>query len=143
MAHLRLVAGTAVAEANKQMQEKALAQALGSAAQGDAAKMEAAARRVIYNLKPGLDGLSVAELLAEMNGHRVTEGTPQSELSKILRRKDEIRAALFSVGISALAAVPEQELDVALYGLVTRAPSLLKACPELKSLKGVLEGITL
>lgn len=142
MAHLRLVAGTAVTE-TQQEQGRTAAQVAQNQADSDIAKMEAKAREVIYNLKLGLDGLSVSELLVEINLNRTTEGMPTNEFIEVIQRNGDIRDALLTVGIHAHSALPEQELDVALFGLVLYPKRLLKACPELKSLKAILEGLTL
>lgn len=141
MVHLRLVAGTAATEVQQEPEED-VAQAINDGAGSDTAKMEATARAVIYNLKPGLDGLSVSELLAEINRNR-TDGRDKSDFITIIQRNGRIRNALLSVGIHAQSALPEDELDVVSYGLVVHPRRLLKACPELKPLKTLLEGITL
>jgi hypothetical protein len=141
LAHLTLVAGTAVAEVQK-AGEVVSVRAAKDAVEDGVAKMEATARAVIYRLKPGLDGLSVSELLAEINRNR-TDGRDKSEFITIIQRNGRIRNALLSVGIHAQSALPEDELDVVSYGLVVHPRRLLKACPELKPLKAILEGITL
>lgn len=118
-------------------------QVVRRAAGSDAVEMEARAREVIRGLRPGLDGLSIAELLAEKNRTRdaVADGTMSSGAA--LRRGLEIRRAMVSVGVYPWTAKPEQELDVAVYGIVLEPKRLLKACPELKPLKAILEGLTL
>jgi hypothetical protein len=136
-----LVAGTSVAEAQHR-KEEASAQKGKGVAESDIAGLEAAAREVISNLRPGLDGLSVSELLAEINRNR-TDGKDKDDFIRIIQRTGDIRTALLSVGIHAQSALPEDELDVILYGLVVHPKRLLKACPELKPLKAILEGITL
>jgi hypothetical protein len=136
-----LVAGTSVAEA-QQRKEEASAQERKGGAESDIARLEAAAREVISNLRPGLDGLSVSELLAEINRNQ-TDGKDKDEFIRTIQRTGDIRTALLSVGIHAQSALPEDELDVILYGLVVHPKRLLKACPELKPLKAILEGITL
>jgi hypothetical protein len=144
-----LVAGTAVAEVRQQQEEasvqveKASTQVLKSAAGTDAAEREARAREVILGLKPGLDGLCIAELLAEINMtvDAVADGTMSSAAAT--NRGWEIRRAMMSVGVFPWTAQPEQELDVALYGIVLKPQRLLKACPELKPLKAILDGLTL
>lgn len=127
----------------QQQQETASTQVQKGSPGSDAAEMEARAREVILGLKPGLDGLSIAELLAEKN--RTADAVENGTMSSIdaLRRGGEIRRAMGSVGVYPWTAKPEQELDVAVYGIVLEPKRLLKACPQLKPLKTVLEGLTL
>ncbi|AYQ86466.1 hypothetical protein EDD84_02830 [Burkholderia gladioli] len=122
---------------------KASTPVVKSAAESDTVEMEARAREVIRGLTPGLDGLSVAELLAEINRtmDAVADGTMSS--GPVIRRHGLIRRAMESVGVQPWTAQPEQELDVSVYGIVLEPKRLLKACPELKPLKAILDGLTL
>lgn len=139
MAHLRLVAGTAVTGAGRENvnipQETAL-----NAAGASVTELEAQARLAIRRLRPGLENLTVDELLAEMNRNR---GGVTMPMAAALRRNAQIRHALSAVGIHANAALPDQALAVSLYGVVIDAKALLKACPALRPCIGVLEGLTL
>jgi len=82
--------------------------------------------------------LTVEELLAEMNHNR-----GEVTMSMALHRNGQIRHALRAAGIHANAALPEQDLNVSLYGVVIEPEKLLKACPALKPYAVALEGITL
>ncbi|WP_175771987.1 hypothetical protein [Paraburkholderia phenazinium] len=101
-----------------EQREKTPAQVGISAAESDTVELEARAREVIRDLKPGLDGLSIAELLAEINRtmDAVADGTMSS--AKVIRRHGQIRRTMESVGVQPWTAQPEQELDVAVYGIV-------------------------
>ncbi|KUY86212.1 hypothetical protein WS46_05020 [Burkholderia sp. RF4-BP95] len=139
MAHLKLVAGTAVAGAGQEDFHTTSDAAL-TATGARAAELEAQARTAIRKLKPGLDDLTVEELLAEMNRNR---GGVTMPMAAALRRNGQIRRALRAAGIHANSSLPEQALDVFLYGVVIEPEKLLKACPSLKPYAAVLEGITL
>lgn len=139
LAHLRLVAGTAVTGAGRENFRIPMETAL-KAAGTSVAEIEAQARAAIRRLKPGLDDLTVEELLAEMNRNR---GGVVMPMAAALRRNGQIRHALRAIGIHANAALPEQDLTVALYGVVIDAKALQKACPTLKPCATVLEGLTL
>jgi hypothetical protein len=138
--HLRLVAGTEVSKLQRE-QLRSVEQATQDAASGtQMAQMQEQARELIGRLKPGLDGLSVSELLAESN-HLFEYGKPSIALTQ---RHGDIRAALHSIGIHIHSALPEDELDVHVYGLVIEPKELLKVCRELKPFQSVLEeGLTL
>ena len=139
MAHLKLVAGAAMTGVGQEDFRITMDEAW-KAAGTSVAEMEAQARTAIRKLKPGLDDLTVEELLAEMNHNR---GGVTMSMSVALRRNGNIRRALRTFGLHANAALPEQELDVHLYGVVIEPKKLLKACPSLKPCAAVLEGLTL
>lgn len=139
MAHLKLVAGTTVAGTGQQDFHTANDEA-PKAVGTRVAEQEAQARTAIRKLKPGLEDLTVEELLAEMNRNR---GGVTMPMAKALHRNGQIRQALRAAGIHANSALPEQDLDVFLYGVVIEPRKLLKACPSLKPYAAVLEGITL
>ncbi|KWA84235.1 hypothetical protein WL29_23020 [Burkholderia ubonensis] len=138
LAHLRLVAGTAVTGAGRENFTIPMEEALKSAGTSPS-ELENHARAAIYQLKPGQDGLPVSELLAEMN-RNLQSDLPQMQ---VVRRNGEIRRALLSIGIHPHAANPDQGLDVALYGLVVDPKKVLQACPGLKLCSTVLEALTL
>ena len=138
MAQLKLVAGTAVTGAGGENVPITMDDAL-KAAGTSVAELEARARATIHRLKPGLDGLSVAEMLAEMNSNHAG----RIPVAAALRRNNDIWRVLRSVGLHAAAALPEQELDVHVYGIVIEPKKLLAACPALKPCATVLEGLTL
>lgn len=94
---------------------------------------------MISSLRPGLDGKSVEELLAEMC-RNLGSDRPQMQT---IQRNGVIRRTLLSIGIHPHPSSPAQELDVALYGLVIDRKKLLKACSALKPCVQVLEGLTL
>lgn len=139
MTHLKLVAGTAVLDIRQKDFHTTNDEAL-EAGGTRAAELEARARTAIRKLKPGLDDLTVEELLAEMNHNR---GGVTMPMATALHRNGQIRHALRAAGIHANAALPEQDLDVSLYGVVIEPEKLLKACPALKPYAAVLEGVTL
>ncbi|WP_459199265.1 hypothetical protein ACQVRX_01555 [Ralstonia pseudosolanacearum] len=101
--------------------------------------LEEQARAAIRDLKPGGDGRSVGELLAQMNLHR----SDTMPLAETLRLHNAIRHALRGLGIHVSAALPEQELDVHVYGVVLDSKALVKACPALKPYGTILDGLTL
>lgn len=138
LAHLRLVAGTAVTGAGRENFRISMDEAV-KAAGTSVVELEAQARAVISRLKPGLDDLTVAELLAELNSNH--EG--RIPVAAALRRNNDIGRALRSIGLHAAAALPEQDLDVHQYGIVIEPKRLLRACPALKPCTTVLEGLTL
>ena len=139
LAHLRLVAGTAVTGAGRENFNIPMETAL-RAAGTSVAELEAQARATVRRLRPGLDDLTVDELLAEMNRNR---GGVTMPMAAALHRNGKIRSALRAVGIHANAALPEQGLAVSLYGVVIDATALLKVCPALRPCATVLEGLTL
>ena len=139
MAHLKLVAGTSVVGTGQEDFHTTNDEAL-KAVGTRAAELEAQARTAIRKLKPGLNDLTVEELLAEMNRNR---GGVTMPMAAALHRNGQIRHALRAAGIHANSALPEQDLDVFLYGVVIEPEKLLKACPSLKPFAVVLEGITL
>lgn len=139
MAHLKLVAGTAVPDIRQKDFHTTNDEALKAAGVGTA-ELVAQARTAIRKLKPGLDDLTVDELLAEMNLNHDGVTMP---VAAALPRNSQIRLALRAVGIHANCALPEQDLDVSLYGVVIEPAKLLKACRALKPYAAVLEGITL
>jgi len=134
LAHLKLVAGTAV---SNPQQLRTFPPAVRPRAT-DSDEGVAQARAVIEGLRPGLDGLSVTELLREIN----QEKPDNVEFIPYIQRKGDIRTALLKLGIHCQSAMPDDELDVTLYGLVVDPRRLLKFCPELKPFKAILEGIT-
>jgi len=101
--------------------------------------MEAAARSVIVMLRPGLDNLTVTELLAEAD--RNHDDDVPSRIS--VPRNGDIRRMLRSIGIHMQSALPQFDVDVAVFGVVIEPRKLLKACPALKPYVTVLEGLTL
>lgn len=139
MAHLKLVAGTAVPDIGQKDFHTTNDEALKAVGTGTA-ELEAQARTAIRKLKPGLDDLTVEELLAEMNRNRGGVAMP---MTAALHRNGQIRHALRAAGIHANSALPEQDLDVFLYGVVIEPEKLLKACPSLRPYAAVLEGITI
>jgi hypothetical protein len=115
---LRLVAGTSVA---------------GEGGGADAAapelgvvELEAMARKAIYALKPGVDCLTVPELIAELN-----ERPSNFWTDELIMRTGKITDALRSVGIHVRPARPDDEVEVRSYGVVIEPVKLLRACPEL------------
>ncbi|MEN8515896.1 hypothetical protein [Burkholderia sp. RS02] len=137
MVHLKLVAGTAVSPSPEAATAKSATERtyLGEVLD---AELEAKAREIIYGLKPGLDDMSVSELLAELN-----RPLPGNDFIPEIQRRGVVRTALLRVGIHAHSALPEMELDVDVFGLVVNIRRLMKGSPELKPLKNVLDGLTL
>lgn len=134
MAHLKLVAGTAVTNAAQVLEIPTReAQAATSARADD---RELRARTLIYGLKAGMENLTVKEILAELNSYKKPS-------IRTTQRNGDLRSALLSIGIHAHSALPDDELDVDLYGLVIEPRKLFKAYPALKSYAGVLDGLTL
>ncbi|WP_162634341.1 hypothetical protein [Ralstonia sp. GX3-BWBA] len=139
MSHLRLVAGTDVTgPAPKKTRAPARKQA--AKPEVDSKTLERQARAIVCGLKAGLDGKSVEALIAEQC--RLLDGDYES-VGQAIRRSGEIRHALKSIGIHAQVTFPEQELDVAAYGIVIDPKTLLKVYPVLKPYVQVLEGLTL
>lgn len=138
MAHLRLVAGTAVTGAGRENFDISMDEAL-KAAHVSVPRLEEQARAIIRALKVGVDNLTVAQLLDEV--HRNCDGGVPVAVA--VKRNGVIYRALSAVGIHVNAAIPDQELDVHCYGLVLDAKRLLRVCPALKPCASVLEGLTL
>ncbi|MEX3984125.1 hypothetical protein AB4Y45_34795 [Paraburkholderia sp. EG287A] len=139
LAHLRLVAGTTVTGAGRENFNLPMDVAL-KAAGTSVAELEEQARATIRAMKPGLEGLTVEEIIAEINHNR---GGVTMPMAPALRRNSTLGRALRSVGLHASPALPEQELDVHVYGVVLDSGALLKACPALKPCATVLDTLTL
>ncbi|WP_162634342.1 hypothetical protein [Ralstonia sp. GX3-BWBA] len=136
MSHLRLVAGTDVtgpARNRARARPKRVAKP-----EVDTKTLEAQARVIICGLKPGLEGKSVEALIAEKC--RILDGDFEI---KAVQRCSRIGFTLRAIGIHPHAALPDEEVDVAAYGIVIDPTKLLKACPALKPYAQVLEGLTL
>jgi hypothetical protein len=118
LAILRLVAGTSVTGEGRD--GEVAAPELG------VAELEAMARKAIYALKPGVDCLTVPELIAELN-----QRPPNFWTDELIMRTGKINDALRSVGIHVRPARPDDEVDVRSYGVVLEPAKLLRACPEL------------
>ncbi|MBK3779839.1 hypothetical protein G3A43_06200 [Paraburkholderia aspalathi] len=138
LAHLRLVAGTAVTGAGRENFEISKEVAL-EAAGTDMEALAKQARTAIYRIKPGLDGLTVAELISEINRNHADEVPARIAVP----RNFDIGKVLRSVGVHVNSALPEMDLDVAVFGVVIEPKKLLKACPALKPCATVLEGLYL
>ncbi|WP_459199266.1 hypothetical protein ACQVRX_01560 [Ralstonia pseudosolanacearum] len=138
MSHLRLVAGTDVTGRTRKkaaVRSKRLVKA-----EVDTKTLELQARTAIRKLKPGIEGLTVKEMLDEINHNRAGEAM---SLADALRRNGELGRALRSVGLNPSPALPEQALDVYVYGVVLDSDTLLKTFPALQPYTQVLDGLTL
>jgi len=137
LAHLRLVGGTAVTGAGRENFTLPLREAIRAAGTSPE-ELARQARDVVSKLKPGAEKFNVAELLAYLNN------SFNLKLDcKEVQRNGDIRDALRGIGILAYPALPEDNLDVHLYGMVIEPAKLLRACPALKPCTTVLEGLTL
>lgn len=132
--HLRLVAGTEVSELRQEQSKssEATRDVLDTAA---ISQVRESARILICALRPGLDDMSVSELLAEIN-YGFEHGAPSIALTQ---RNGDIRDALRGIGIHVHTALPEDGLDVHVYGLVIEPKKLLEVSPELMPFRSVLE----
>lgn len=138
MRHLTLVGGTDVAR-DKQQNLQLSTQPIPNPAGPDAVEMEAAARSVIGMLRPSLDDSTVTELFAEVNRNFADNVPP----SIAVPRNFDVSRMLRRIGIHVQSALPQHEVDVAVFGVVIEPKKLLKACPGLKPYVTVLEGLTL
>lgn len=143
MSHLRLVAGTAVRTAdieqsNVRSEEAAPVQISVNDTEQHA--LEEKARQAIYAYRFPSLGKTVTEIFLELN---VLLRDESIDTIAAITRSSELKTALFCIGLRVFSALPEHNLTVDLYGLVTDEKRLIKLLPELKKCLPVLPGLTL